>query len=174
MLTDEERSVGMVQEEALKEGVMKTIPGGFGAIASAFVVESLEHMIPWLIATCAVIMCDLACGIRCSLIMGERVRFSSAVRRTMGKMVIYYAFVVMVCMVCVAAGGDTKIDVYSCLLVCFIEGCSIISNIMKPKGYDFNVVKAIGIFGKKVLRVDKEDLDGIITKGSDKDNDKKE
>lgn len=143
---------------------MKTILGGFGAIASAFVVESLEHMIPWLIATCAVIVCDLACGIRCSLIMGEHVRFSRAVRLTMGKMVIYYAFVVMVCMVCVAAGGDTKIDVYACLLVCFIEGCSIFSNIMKPKGYDFNVIKAIGIFGKKVLRVDKEDLDGIITK----------
>lgn len=142
----------------------QSVPGGFAAIASAFVVETLEHMIPWLIASCAVIVCDLAFGVRCSILMGEKVRFSRAVRATMGKMVTYFAFVVMVCMINVAAGNAYPIDRWSCLLICFIEGCSIIGNILKPKGYSFNLIKAIGVFGKKAFDVDKEDVGEIITK----------
>ncbi len=114
-------------------------------------------------ATCAVIVCDLMCGLRRSMLMGERVRFSSAVRRTMGKMVTYFAFVVMVCMVSVAAGGIWKIDIYACLLVCLIEGVSIIGNILKPKGYDIDLKKVLNLFGRKALRVD-EDISDCITK----------
>lgn len=127
-------------------------------------MQSLEHMIPWLIVTFSVIVCDLAFGIRKSLSMGEEVRFSSAIRRTMGKMVTYFAFVCMVVMINIASGNKWSIDVYSCLLVCFIEFCSIISNILKPKGYSFNLLKALGLFGKKVLDVEKEDINEILTK----------
>ena len=142
----------------------QSVPGGFAAIASAFIIETLDHMIPWLIASFAVIICDLAFGIRKSLLMGEDVRFSRAIRATMGKMVTYFAFVCMVVMINIASGNKWNIDVYSCLLVCFIEFCSIISNILIPKGYDFNMIKALGLFGKKVLDVDKEDISEIITK----------
>lgn len=152
-----------------EEVVFPTVQGGFSAVAVAFLRESLEHMIPWFIVTCVVIVCDLAFGIRKSLLMGERVRLSSAVRRTMGKMVTYFAFVAMVCTICVAAGGDTKIDVYSCLLVCFVEGCSIMSNLLKPKGYDFNILKAFGVLGKKVLDVEKEDIESVITKNKEEE-----
>ena len=95
---------------------------------------------------------------------GEKVRFSRAIRATMGKMVTYFAFVVMVCMINVAAGNIYKIDVYSCLLICFIEGCSIIGNILKPKGYSFNMIKALGLFGKKVFDVEKDEVGDIVTK----------
>lgn len=146
-----------------EELITRAIPGGFSALATAFVMESLEHMLPWLMATCAVIVCDLVCGLRRSMLMGERVRFSSAVRRTMGKMVTYFAFVVMVCMVSVAAGGVWKIDIYACLLVCLIEGVSIIGNILKPKGYDIDLRKVLNLFGRKALRVE-EDISDCITK----------
>lgn len=66
--------------------------------------------------TLSVILCDLAFGIRKSLIMGGAVRFSKAVRRTMGKMVTYFAFVCMVCMVEVAAGGGYGVDKWACLI----------------------------------------------------------
>lgn len=145
-----------------EELITRAIPGGFSALATAFVMESLEHMLPWLMATCAVIVCDLVCGLRRSMLMGERVRFSSAVRRTMGKMVTYFAFVVMVCMVSVAAGGVWKIDIYACLLVCLIEGVSIIGNILKPKGYDIDLRKVLNLFGRKALRVE-EDISDCIT-----------
>lgn len=144
--------------------ITQSIPGGFSVIASSFIMQSLEHMIPWLIVTFSVIVCDLAFGIRKSLSMGEEVRFSSAIRRTMGKTVVYFSFVCMVVMINIASGSKWDIDVYSCLLVCFIEFCSIISNILKPKGYNFNLLKALGLFGKKVLDVEKEDMSEIITK----------
>lgn len=149
----------------MKENIVtQSIPGGFAVIASSFIVQSLEHMIPWLIVSFSVIICDLAFGVRKSLLMNEEVRFSGAIRRTMGKMVTYFAFVCMVVMINIASGDKWNIDIYSCLFVCFIEFCSIISNILKPKGYDFNVLKALGIFCKKVFNVDKEDVSEIITK----------
>lgn len=149
----------------MKENIVtQSIPGGFAVIASSFIIQSLEHMIPWLIVSFSVIICDLAFGVRKSLLMNEEVRFSGAIRRTMGKMVTYFAFVCMVVMINIASGDKWNIDIYSCFFVCFIEFCSIISNILKPKGYDFNVLKALGIFCKKVFNVDKEDVSEIITK----------
>lgn len=151
--------------DKMKENIVtQSIPGGFAVIASSFIIQSLEHMIPWLIVSFSVIICDLAFGVRKSLLMNEEVRFSGAIRRTMGKMVTYFAFVCMVVMINIASGDKWNIDIYSCLFVCFIEFCSIISNILKPKGYDFNVLKALGIFCKKVFNVDKEDVSEIITK----------
>ena len=149
----------------MKENIVtQSIPGGFAVIASSFIMQSLEHMIPWLIVSFSVIICDLAFGVRKSLLMNEEVRFSGAIRRTMGKMVTYFAFVCMVVMINIASGDKWNIDIYSCLFVCFIEFCSIISNILKPKGYDFNILKALGIFCKKVFNVDKEDVSEIITR----------
>lgn len=62
-----------------------TIQGSFACVATAFIMESLQHMIPWLIVSFVVIMADLAFGVRKSLLMGETVRFSRAIRATMGK-----------------------------------------------------------------------------------------
>lgn len=129
-----------------------TIQGSFAGIASAFITQTLEHMIPWLMASAAVILCDLAFGVRKSLIMGEEVRFSRAVRNTMGKMVTYFAFVCMVCMICVASGQKYQIDVWACLLICFIEGCSIIGNILKPKGINFNLLGALNEVGRATFK----------------------
>ena len=148
----------------MKEAIIHTTTGSFAAIAGAFVAESLQNMIPWLIVTCAVILCDLLFGVRKSMLMGDKVRFSRAIRATMGKMVTYFAFVCMVCMISVASHNEYPIDVYSCLLVCFIEGCSIVGNILKPKGININLIGALGMFGKKVFKVDKEDVKEIIEK----------
>lgn len=139
-----------------------TIHGGFASVAMAFISESLSHMIPWLIVSMVVILTDLAFGVRKCLLMGEEVRFSRAVRDTMGKMVTYFAFVCMVCMITVAADIGFKLDIYSCLLICFIELCSIISNILKPKGININIIGALRLFFKKVAHVD--DISDIIEK----------
>ena len=86
----------------------------------------------------------------------------------MGKMVTYFSFVVMVVMVQKASCMSVRIDTYACLFICFIEGCSIISNILKPKGYNFNLAAAIGVFAKKVFSVEKEDVKEIIEKEEEK------
>ena len=48
--------------------------------------------------------------------------------------------------------------------MCFIEFCSIVSNILKPKGYTFNVKKLFAVLAGKVLREEKEELEGILEK----------
>lgn len=140
-----------------------SVEGGYTAILAAFLQESVGHMIPWLVVAASVILCDLVVGIRKSWMMGEQVRFSSACRRTMGKMVSYFIFVIMVAAIDVAADGGGSIDKWACLAVCLIEFSSIMSNILKPKGYDFNLVKLLSVvFGKK-FEVDKKDIEEIIT-----------
>ena len=135
---------------------------------SVFFTESIVHMLPWLAVSFAVIVCDLVVGIRKSLLMDEEVRFSSAIRRTMGKMLTYFSFCVMVAMIDVAAHGGGTIDKYACLLVCLVEGSSIVSNILKPKGFDINVIKMIALGISKVAKVDKKDIEDIIEKEEEK------
>lgn len=140
--------------------------GMYSVILAGFLQESIGHIIPWLIVAFAVILCDLVVGIRKCLLMGEKVRFSSACRRTLGKCVSYFMFVIMVAVVDVAAHGGGEIDKWACLIVCLIEFSSIMSNILKPKGYDFNLGKLVAVvFGKK-FDVKKEDIEEIINQKS--------
>lgn len=157
-------------KDAVKESISQGVSSGFAALATAFIQESLSHMIPWLIVTCAVIVCDLCFGIRKSLCLGEGIRISKAIRRTMGKMVTYFSFVCMVCMVSVAAGTDYAIDKWACLLVCFIEFCSILSNILKPKGYSLNVRLLAAVLLGKAFKADKEEFENVIEKGNGENN----
>lgn len=156
--------------ETTKQWVFNGVAGGFSAAASAFIQESLSHMVPWLIVSCAVIVCDLAFGIRKSMLMHESIRFSSAARRTMGKMVTYFSFVCMVCMINVAAGNDYGIDKWSCLLVCFIEFCSIVSNILKPKGYSLNLKALLSSVIGRLAKVGKEEIEEMIEKDNQGNN----
>lgn len=133
--------------------------GGYSVIFASFLRESIGHIIPWLIVTACVILCDLVVGLRKSIMMGEEVRFSSACRRTLGKAVSYFMFVIMVAVIDVAANGGETIDKWACLLVCFIEGCSIINNILKPKGLSLDIKKLIEIIIGKKLDIN---LDGVV------------
>lgn len=138
--------------------------GGYSMIFATFLQESIGHMIPWLVATFCVILCDLVVGLRKCLLMGEEVRFSSACRRTIGKTISYFMFVIMVAVIDVAAHGGGVIDKWACLAVCLVEFSSICSNILKPKGYNINLVKLIAVvFGHK-FNVAKNDIEDIIEK----------
>lgn len=142
-----------------KSIALNAAEGGYSLIFATFLSECIGHIIPWLIVAACVILCDLVTGIRKSLLMGEEVRFSSACRRSLGKCVSYFMFVIMVAVIDVAAHGGELIDKWACLLVCFIEGCSIINNILKPKGLSLDVKKVIEILVGKKLNVN---LDGVV------------
>lgn len=151
-----------------KSVTLTAVESGYAAIFATFLQESIGHMIPWLVVSFFVILCDLVVGIRKSLLMGEEVRFSSACRRTMGKMLSYFMFVIMVAVIDVAANGGGVIDKYACLAVCLIEFSSIMSNILKPKGYDVNLVKMIALVFSKKFDVAKKDVEEIIEKEEEK------
>ena len=161
-----------MKEMLKQEAVTQAVSGGFATLATAFIQESLSHMVPWLIATGAVIFCDLCFGIRKSLLMREEVRVSKAFRRTMGKMVTYFSFVCMVCMVSVAADAGYHIDRWACLLVCGIEFFSIIGNILRPKGYDINLGKLLSALVGKAAGLEREDVEGIIEKKEEENEQK--
>lgn len=138
--------------------------GGYSALFAAFLNESIGHIIPWMVVAACVILCDLVVGIRKSLLMGEEVRFSSACRRTIGKLLTYFMFVIMVAVIDVAAHGGGVIDKWACLAVCLIEFSSIMSNILRPKGYEVNFIKLIAIvFGHKFEET-KKDIEDIFEK----------
>lgn len=139
------------------------------ATLGIFVLDSIDKIMIWLLVMFLVVLADFVAGTRKSLLMGEKFSFSSAVRRTLGKMVTYFSVVVMVVMLNKASGEGYTIDVWAIWFICFIEGCSIVSNLLKPKGYNFNVAKAIGILLKKLFSIDKEDSEGLIRKDNESD-----
>ena len=148
----------------MKDAITQGVSSGFAAVATTFIQESLSHMVPWLIVSCAVVLCDLAFGLRKSMLMKEGIRISRAFRCTMGKMVTYFSFVCMVCMINVAAGNDYAIDKWTCLLVCGIEFLSIIRNILKPKGYSLNVKVLVAALLGKATGSSKKEFEGVIEK----------
>lgn len=118
----------------IPQSLSNTACGTTASLAAGFLSDILSSMIPWLMAMGMVILCDLAFGIRKSLKLGVHVSWSMAFRETMGKMVTYYAFVLMVCTIEAASGHSFAIAQWSCLFVCGIEGVSIIGNMLKPYG----------------------------------------
>lgn len=136
--------------------------GTFSACTSIFLADTINTMIPWLIAMFAVIACDLIAGVRKSLKLGVHVSPSRAVRETMGKMVTYFAWVVMACMIEAAAEHSMSIAMWACLLVCAIEGISIIGNILKPHGYDMSLKGGIALVLGQIFRGSAGEVSDIV------------
>lgn len=154
----------------MTSSMYNSVGGSFGAIASAFVVESLEHMIGWLIALTAVVFCDLIAGISRLLKQKQKVRFSKACRDTLAKFTTYFAVVVCFAFIEVAAQTDTPIEKYACMFVIFVESCSIASNILKYHGYQLDMNRLFSIILKKKFDVETEDGNGIIVKDKGNEN----
>lgn len=140
------------------------VSGGFGALASAFVVESLEHLIPWLFVIAAIILCDLITGLARCYKQQIKIRFSKAIRDTLAKSCVYFSSIVCAAFVDVASQADYTIDKWICLLICFIEGVSILSNILKWHGYEIDFNKVIGVILKRNYDIEMADSDGIVKK----------
>ena len=136
--------------------------GTFAAGASVFLADTINTMIPWLLAMFAVIVCDLIAGVRKSLKLGVHVSPSRAVRETMGKMVTYFAWVVMACMIEAAAEHTMSIAMWACLLVCAIEGISIIGNILKPHGYDMSLKGGIALVLGQIFGRSEGEMSDIV------------
>lgn len=141
-----------------------TIAGGIiTPVAMSFLADSLRVMIPWLITIAAFIIGDLISGIRKSLKLGIHVSIIRAIRETMGKFVVYFAFVLAVCMADTAVNHTMGIARWSCLFIIGMEICSIISNILKPYGIDFSLKGLIKLFlAKSPLAVNKDEADEIL------------
>lgn len=71
------------------------LTGGVSAAALLFLKMSITRMIPFLIVAGLLIISDLYFGIRAAKKRGERVRASTALRRTIGKMFEYVCWITL-------------------------------------------------------------------------------
>lgn len=115
------------------------------AFAGIFIMEALEHLIQWFIVMALVIFTDLVSALAKCWRMGEHIRVSRGLRDTMSKSVTYFSFVVMMVFLNTALKDQYNLDKWAILFVCFVEGCSIINNMLKPKGYEINLNAIISI-----------------------------
>lgn len=148
----------------MKAELYNITSGSFGAIASAFVIESLEHMIVWIVVMFAVVFADLITGLMKCYKTKQKIRPSRAFRDTIAKAVSYFAAVVSFCMIDVANGGGGSLEKWCCGFLIVIELISIAGNLLKANGYNFDVNKAIEVILSKKLDCAKEDVEGVITK----------
>lgn len=156
----------------IPEPVVMVASGGVSTVAARYLQDSVEIMIPWLFATLAVIIADLAAGVRKSHLLGVHVSPATAFRETCGKIVVYFAVVMTAAMVEVAAKGDMKIAKWTCLLIMVVEGGSVFANILKPYGITFSLKGLLKLFLKRFpLGIGDEEADEII-KVARRENDK--
>lgn len=135
----------------------------FTPLATIFLTDSIQTMLPWIFACGACVTADLAAGIRKSLKLGVRVSLSKAIRETMGKMVVYLSFILAVCMMEAAARHSFKIATWCCLFVCFLEVGSAISNVLKPYGMDLSLRGIVEIaLRRSPLHIDGEEQKALL------------
>lgn len=142
--------------------LMTSAAGVFTPVAVLFLQDTFKTMIPWIMVMLSVVACDLVAGIRKSLKLNVHVSWSMAFRETMGKMVIYVAFVLMVAMIDAASGHSFKIALWGCLLICALEGGSIISNILKPYGIDITPKSILEFFTERTLHTTEEETEELV------------
>lgn len=150
--------------------------GASTLFSTAYLGDSINTMAPWLIALTLVVLTDLIAGCRKSLQLGVHVSVSTAARETMGKLVVYWAFVLMVASIEVATGHKYNIAMWGCLLICAFEGLSIVGNILKPMGIDLSLGNIIsvtlqrvcGISQREAGKVAKDESVEIIKKREEK------
>lgn len=124
------------------------VNGSFVAIVGNIYQQGVAATLPWLIAMTLVVLVDYVTALRRCYLTGEPIRFSRGMRATMSKLVCYWALCVGAVMVSVAS-GEMAIAKWSCLFVCAIEACSIVSNIIKPHGYSVSINGILRVIGSK-------------------------
>lgn len=100
---------------------------GISATLLLFFQQSFERMLPYLVIAAVVILIDLVFGIRAAKRKGDRIRISRAIRRTIGKAVEYFCWVVLASSLAVAT-GCTVIETGLMLVVIGVELISIAQN----------------------------------------------
>lgn len=142
--------------------VTAVVSSGIATTAVVFFRQAVIDMIPWLIVAIPLILLDLNFGIKAAKSRGERIRFSTAFRRTFGKAVEYAAWV---CFAATAtlAFGYKWIEIVVLGAVMLNEVASVVGNYFESKGLKLkwgNILNTIiHIFGKK----HDLDVDGVDT-----------
>lgn len=133
----------------------------FGAAAISYINATLTEALMWIVPVLFVVGADLGAGIRAARYRGERVRFSTASRRTLNKVFCYGCWI----FTCVALNERYETEWcawFGMGIVFLIEGLSFISNILEPHGVKLSPRGIMKYIGSKFFH--SEGLEDIIEK----------
>ncbi len=148
---------------------------GLSATLLLFFEQSLSRMLPYLVIAAAVILVDLVFGLKAARRKGDRIRISRAVRRTIGKAVEYFCWVVLASSLAVAT-GCTAIETGLMLVVIGVELVSIAQNWYYCKFGSRPVAKVdIGRILSAIVKAKTgADIDGAVSIGREEEKTGKE
>lgn len=151
---------------AVEEEVAVAVESGISATAVAFLQAAVLRMIPYSVPALVIVLLDLLYGIKAAKHRGEKVRVSTAVRRTMTKIVSYVCWLILASTLALSFQHDW-LEWAVLGLVYANELASIIGNYLETKGITFSfvgfyrwILKVIA--GKAGEVMDDAEAEGII------------
>lgn len=132
----------MTQEKAV------IIQGSTTATFVAFLQASILRMVPYAVPGLMLVVLDLIFGIRAAKARGERVRISTALRRTLTKTFSYLCFIILASTLAIAFEKEW-IEVVVLGMVYANEFASIIGNYLETKGLHLSMIALYRLIFKK-------------------------
>lgn len=142
------------------------VQGGVTATAIAFLHSALTSMLPYLIIAVPLIILDLIWGIRAARYRKEKVTFSRAFRKTVGKSFDYLCWSVLAATLSLAFEARWLEWVVFGGVV-FNEMVSIVGNFLETKGIEFSLTSLYRLIFRKAgaqlgVEVTQEEVEEII------------
>ena len=123
---------------AVEEGAL-VMEGSIATTVVVFLQSAVLRMIPYSVPAVFLILLDLFYGCRAAKFRGEKVRLSTAVRRTMTKLFSYVCWIILASTLSLSFKHDW-LEWAVLGLVYLNELASIIGNYLETKGIEFSFV----------------------------------
>lgn len=159
-----------------EEGAL-VMQSSISATAVVFLQEAVLRMIPYSVPAMFLIALDLLYGVRAAKYRGEKVRISTAIRRSVTKCFSYVCWIIIASTLALAFKKDI-LEWVVLGVVYFNEIASIVGNYLQTKGIEFSFVGFYRwllkvIAGKAGEAMDSAEAEGIIIGKDGKARDKK-
>lgn len=159
-----------------EEGAL-VMQSSISATAVVFLQEAVLRMIPYSVPAMFLIALDLLYGVRAAKYRGEKVRISTAIRRSVTKCFSYVCWIIIASTLALAFKKDI-LEWVVLGVVYFNEMASIVGNYLQTKGIEFSFVGFYRwllkvIAGKAGEAMDSAEAEGIIIGKDGKARDKK-
>lgn len=146
------------------------VEGGVSAALVTLLQTAVLRMIPYAIPAVFLLILDLLYGVRAAKSRGEKVRASTAIRRSTTKLFSYLCWIILATTLAISF-GKTWLEWGTLAVVYANEGLSIVGNYLESKGLSFSVAGAYKWFirwitGKAGAEADPDE----ILKGNDNGN----
>lgn len=157
----------------VNEDASFVLQGGMSATAIAFLQTTVLRMIPYALPSLFFIILDLVYGIKSAKSKKEKVRFSTAVRRTTTKAFQYVCWLVLSTTLALAFKADW-LEWFILGLVYINEFASIVGNFLETKGMELSFVDFYRWVFRKAsekvgIAVEEAEAEGIIKEKQPRD-----